>query len=69
MLSFKQTKTIVMKQFDTFYQTASVDVMDSNSSPNIIKKTSKFGSLLYLGPEGFEPTTKGLWVPCATAAP
>ena len=22
-----------------------------------------------MGPEGFEPTTKGLWVPCATAAP
>ena len=37
--------------------------------PKQVLKKRVFLLSLSLGPEGFEPTTKGLWVPCATAAP
>ena len=42
----------------------------SDCIPNGHNKTPFFMEFKYnLGPEGFEHTTKGLWVPCATAAP
>ena len=66
MLSFIQAKTLAMKPFETFYQAASLLLV-----PILVKKIGldEMSSLFFMGPEGFEPTTKGLWVPCATAAP